>query len=194
MVLDRVSVYNGELLVLQDVTLRLPLGPRIAVIGPSGAGKTTLLEAIVGWRPLSDGTASLRLTDGDRSCSVQRDVSYVPVVSNAVVFPTESWRFKLLLERLGSASDDEIRHVLKEVHFPDIELGAPADRNLLQGETQRFLLARAFLSNRPVALFDELCPRIYTKSFGGKLGASSALFCTFVTMRRLLLMLSWRCL
>ncbi|MEJ7749474.1 MAG: ATP-binding cassette domain-containing protein, partial [Candidatus Limnocylindrales bacterium] len=52
---DRVSCgYDGEP-VLRDVTLTIPRGSFVGVVGPSGAGKTTLLRAIVGVVPRVEG-------------------------------------------------------------------------------------------------------------------------------------------
>ena len=167
-----VTVFNGELLVLDGITLQLPLLKRIAIIGPSGSGKTTLLETIMGWRPLRAGSIMINSgAQSDAAATACDMFSYVPAVSSAVIFPTESWRFNLLLEQQGSTADhspqtqtlmsassdinSQIAEVLQMLKFPVVDLDAPADRRLSQGEMQRFLLARAFLSELPVVLLDE---------------------------------------
>jgi branched-chain amino acid transport system ATP-binding protein len=52
---ERVSAGYDEALVLQEVSLTVGPGERVALIGPSGAGKTTLLRAITGLTPPRGG-------------------------------------------------------------------------------------------------------------------------------------------
>jgi putative spermidine/putrescine transport system ATP-binding protein len=52
---------RGGLTLLDDVSLALPRGQRLALLGPPGAGKTALLLAVAGLLPLAQGTV---LTDG----------------------------------------------------------------------------------------------------------------------------------
>jgi len=203
-VLENVTVCQGQVVILHKICLTLPLGKRVAIIGPSGSGKTTLMETIIGLRPVTDGAIIFRTAKGDSTAKQKEVFSYVPAVSNAVIFRNESWRFNLLLERPvaavissspttdsssiaenskcergdrfaeeaeedtvnvrqmseqlvnGSANTDKtISDLLRSLNFPEIDLSAPADRGLSQGETQRFLLSRAFLSGLPAVFLDE---------------------------------------
>jgi ribosome-dependent ATPase len=61
----------GDRLALNDVTLTLPAGATIAVIGPDGAGKSCLLSLIGGTRRLQQGT--IRVLGADMAASGQRD-------------------------------------------------------------------------------------------------------------------------
>jgi molybdate transport system ATP-binding protein len=50
--LEQLLVHQGEF-TLGPVSLELPQGEYLVVVGPSGAGKTLLLESILGWQPAS---------------------------------------------------------------------------------------------------------------------------------------------
>lgn len=205
-ILKDVTVCNGDVTILNGINLVLPLGKKIAIIGPSGAGKTTLLETIIGLRPAKFGSITFPALKGQASAIKANELfSYVPAVSNAVIFRNETWRFNLLLERPVTAllssnpdtaglssllvtpttgqeeyqsseprqavaclrqmsqellhgtsnTDDVILDLLGSFNFPAIDLNASADRRLSQGETQRFLLARSFLSGLPAVFLDE---------------------------------------
>jgi ATP-binding cassette subfamily F protein 3 len=53
------SLSAGDKTLLEDATLILERGEKVALVGPNGSGKTTLLEAILGSRPFDAGTARL---------------------------------------------------------------------------------------------------------------------------------------
>src|SRR5436309_3543012 len=51
-----ITKYQGAQLVLQDVTLVVPPGARIGLVGPNGVGKTTLLRVLAGLEEPDRGT------------------------------------------------------------------------------------------------------------------------------------------
>ncbi|MFZ2480788.1 MAG: ATP-binding cassette domain-containing protein, partial [Propioniciclava sp.] len=53
---DRVTTGYGRVSVVHDVSLTVPTGAMMAVLGRNGAGKTTLLRAVLGLLPLRGGT------------------------------------------------------------------------------------------------------------------------------------------
>ncbi|MGE0314200.1 MAG: ABC transporter ATP-binding protein [Lautropia sp.] len=61
--LDRVSVAFGALRAVDDVSLQVQAGERLAIIGPNGAGKTTLFNAIAGEIRASSGRVHLDRQD-----------------------------------------------------------------------------------------------------------------------------------
>jgi ATP-binding cassette subfamily F protein 3 len=55
-VLDEVTLFFGDRMIFDAVSLRLGQGDRIGLIGPNGSGKTTLLKVIAGEQEIDDGT------------------------------------------------------------------------------------------------------------------------------------------
>ncbi|MFZ3475617.1 thiol reductant ABC exporter subunit CydC [Streptomyces sp. 4.24] len=147
---------------LRGVSLELPPGRRIAVIGASGSGKSTLLAAIArlvvpaGGGITLDGEVLARVPES----TLRRTVS--GSLQDAHVFHT-SVRNNLRPAR-PEATDAEIREALRHAGLLDWVLGLPegldtfvgsdGDR-LSGGQRRRLLLARALLAAPPVLLLDE---------------------------------------
>jgi ATP-binding cassette subfamily F protein 3 len=56
---EGITLSAGDKRLLDDATLVLERGEKVALVGPNGSGKTTLLEAILGGRPFDAGTSQL---------------------------------------------------------------------------------------------------------------------------------------
>src|SRR5438309_11178804 len=54
-VLDEVTLFFGDRMIFDNVSLRLGQGDRIGLIGPNGSGKTTLLKIVAGEQEVDDG-------------------------------------------------------------------------------------------------------------------------------------------
>lgn len=148
--------------VLQDISLRLHPGQRIAIVGPSGSGKSTLIRlALRFWDP-TRGTIAL---DGqDIRNYTQEDLrNLISVVSQDTHLFNETVRGNLLLARLD-ACDSEIEHVLEQAQLMDFVRQLPDGLNtwigeqglrLSGGERQRLAIARALLKDAPLLFLDE---------------------------------------
>ncbi len=153
---------DAEENVLNDVSVTVRPGERVAVIGRSGNGKTTLLKILLGLVAPGEGTAELTV-NGERisiSDSTRRFFSYVPQES-AVFSGTIADNLRMaapdasdetLMQALRLACMDEFINAQPEkLNFRLEENGD----NLSHGQLQRLLIARAVLRNAPIVLFDE---------------------------------------
>ncbi|TDK32900.1 thiol reductant ABC exporter subunit CydD [Luteimonas terrae] len=136
---------------LQHVSLQIPAGNRLALVGPSGSGKSTLLDAIAGWLPAESGVVSVApgtrialasqrpwLFDGSLADNIRIGA---PDASDADV--AEAARVAQVT-RFATALPDGMDTVIGERGF-----------GLSGGEARRVALARALLLRPQLLLLDE---------------------------------------
>jgi ribosome-dependent ATPase len=88
-----VSLHFGKTLALNDVTLDLPAGCMVGLIGPDGVGKSSLLSLLAGARAVQQGT--VHVLGGDMAKSAHRDqvcprIAYMPQGLGKNLYPTLS--------------------------------------------------------------------------------------------------------
>lgn len=160
--IQHVTKSYGPLTVLHDVSLSIPEGKIMAIVGPSGAGKTTLLQ-IAGTldRPdsgtvLFDGIDLFSLKDKKLSAFRNSHIGFVfqfhqllPEFSalENVAMPA------LIAGRSRKESFEEARRLLDELGLSHRSDHKPAE--LSGGEKQRTAIARALINSPKVVLADE---------------------------------------
>jgi ATP-binding cassette subfamily B protein len=160
--LEHVSfAYGDERPALQDVSLTIPVGHRLALTGESGAGKSTLSALVARFYDPTEGIVRIDGRDA-KDCSLEwlRDQVAV-VLQDTVLF---SGTVKDNIAYGTQATDDEIVDAAKAAAahefirtLPDgydTELG-PQGTGLSGGQRQRIGIARTLLRNPPVIILDE---------------------------------------
>lgn len=154
--LDRVSVTLGKkVMALRDVSVKLPAGQIIGVIGPSGAGKTTLIRVLAGRQRLTSGSATIfGLPVG--SPRLRQQLSYmtqeVSVYSDLTVRENLAY-FATIFGAPRREADSQIGNILQTV-----DLEPQANRlveRLSGGQKQRVSLAVALVGSPKLLLLDE---------------------------------------
>lgn len=146
-------------LVLENISLNVPQGEFLGIIGPNGGGKTTLLKAVLGLIKPHSGSISIF---GSSIAQNRHLVSYVPQYSLFDLDYPISVMDVVLTGRLngkrmlrGYAGED------RKIAEKSLELvGLSSFRNRLAGELsggekQRVLIARALAKNPKILLLDE---------------------------------------
>jgi iron complex transport system ATP-binding protein len=159
--LRRVSVALDGRPVLRGLSLRIPGGSRLGLIGPNGSGKTTLLRAVAGLVP-HQGEIRVGDAAGDSLSRRQlaRRIALVP--QNPTVPAGFTVTDYVLLGRtpyiphLGTESRRDLEIVRSVLDQLDLTgLAARRLDSLSGGERQRAVLARALAQQAPVLLLDE---------------------------------------
>jgi iron(III) transport system ATP-binding protein len=156
--LNSVSHHFGQLRVLADISLSLPDGEILCVLGPSGSGKSTLLRIIAGLEPMQSGDITLdsALMANSAHCPPPEQRPIGLVFQDHALFPhlTVTQNVAFGLGRLAAPQRDQIVEQL----LNRVGLAALAQRyphTLSGGQQQRIALVRALAPRPRVMLLDE---------------------------------------
>ena len=149
--LNNVTKCFGEKSAVDDVTLELNAGERVALIGHNGAGKTTLFKMILGLLPPTAGDIAV-LGDKPGGDHARRSVAFLP--ENIAFHRSMTGREVLaLLARLKSAATSQVDTLLERVGLSDA--AGHRIRTYSKGMRQRLGLAQALLGKPKLLLLDE---------------------------------------
>jgi len=171
----------GNTTVVRDVSLSVPGGSVVALLGANGAGKTTLLRAASGLLP---SRGRIRLDGRELGGAAAQDVARAGVChvpEGRGIFPTLSVRDNILLHAGPNAPRDAVERAVSA--FPELgdRLAQPAG-TLSGGQQQMLAISRAQVTTPRVVLLDEvslgLAPAVVDRIFehlGGIAASGTAL-------------------
>ncbi|ENM5745875.1 ABC transporter ATP-binding protein [Vibrio mimicus] len=153
--------YDGETRVLNNLSLSIPAGKKVALVGASGGGKSTLIQLLIGvYRAQSGAIRFNGQNCDDISFDVIRD--QIAVVLQQPILFNDTLRHNLTLG--GHFSDEALWQALEIAQLQDViskldhGLESQIGRNgirLSGGQRQRLAIARMVLSNPKFVILDE---------------------------------------
>ncbi len=153
--------YNNENKVLDDLSLHIPAGKKVALVGASGGGKSTLIQLLIGVYRQNAG--SIRFND-----ELTEDIGFEVIRNKIAVVLQQPILFNDTLRHnltLGGHFDEmslwralevaQLQDVISQLnHGLDTQIGRNGIR-LSGGQRQRLAIARMVLSNPQFVILDE---------------------------------------
>ncbi len=163
------AAYHGDIMVLNDLNLKVREGVITGIIGPNGAGKSTALKTLYGFLTVTQGDIrhkGISINGTKPSAMVGRGVSFVP--QSRSLFNELSVEDNLRLGGWGIRTDKaRMEAALERSYemFPVLKEKRHDTAGSMSGGQQRFLeLARALVIDPEIILLDEptamLAPKV----------------------------------
>jgi branched-chain amino acid transport system ATP-binding protein len=163
----------GPIKAIRGVSLQVPRGQIVTVLGSNGAGKSTILKTISGIIDPRKGSVEFKgrdITAKDPAFIVQQGLSHVP--EGREVFPLLSVRDNLLMGAYTRRNRDDVARDMEQVYgyFPILKERFAQDAGLLSGGQQQMLaISRALMAAPDLILLDEpslgLSPKLTKEIF-----------------------------
>ena len=163
--------YDPDRLILKGVTLDVPAGQTVAIVGSSGSGKSTIGRLLFRFYDVADG--SLNIDGQDVRDITQTSLhEVIGVVPQDTVLFNDTIHYNIAYGR-PEATDDEIIEAAKAAKIHDFIESLPdgyqttvGERGLKLsgGEKQRVGIARTLLKNPPILLLDEATSALDTET------------------------------
>lgn len=163
--------YNPDKTIINDFTIKIHPGQRIAIVGPTGAGKTTIVNLLMRFYDVNSG--AIKVDGVDTRSMTRADVRrlFGMVLQDTWLF-NGSLRENItygkpevteaeMIEAAKAAHVDHFVHSLP--HGYDMVLDEEAN-NVSQGEKQLLTIARAMLIKTPMLILDEATSSVDTRT------------------------------
>ncbi|MCF7858925.1 MAG: ABC transporter ATP-binding protein/permease [Candidatus Cloacimonetes bacterium] len=164
--------YNSDKMVLNNVSLSVNKGEKIALVGGSGSGKTTLMNLLNRMYDVQKGDIKIDgISIKDMKLTDLRTLFGI-VTQESILF-NETIANNIRYGSLEDVSDEAVKEVAEIAYADEFidkmkngyeEILNPKANNLSGGQKQRICIARAIIGNPPILIFDEATSALDTES------------------------------
>lgn len=163
--------YTPEKPLIEDLSLTVRPGEKVAIVGPTGGGKTTIVNLLLRFYDPDRGRIFI---DGEDTSLLERDAvrdKLGMVLQDTVLFSGTVYD-NIAYGREG-ATADEVREAARRAHIDAFIDALPGgydtyinedSTNISGGQKQLLTIARAYLSNRPILILDEATSNVDTRT------------------------------
>lgn len=161
---DNVSFHYSDdnKTVLSQVSIHIPAGKSVALVGPSGGGKTTICSLLPRFYDVTAGKVTIDGKDV-RDLTLKSLRNQIGMVQQDVYLFDGTIRENIAYGK-PDATDEEIKEVARRANMDDFIMQLPEQYDtyvgekgtrLSGGQKQRISIARVFLKNPPILILDE---------------------------------------
>lgn len=154
--------YQKKVPIIENLNLRIRGGEKVAIVGESGCGKTTLSYMLLGFYEAQSGQIEI---DGQNiaECSVRSLRDNIGVVQQDVLIFDGTVRYNIMLGNPNATEEELVRackaagvyDVIMEMENQFETVLGREGRQLSGGQKQRIAIARTYLKNPSILIFDE---------------------------------------
>ncbi|RUR38683.1 ABC transporter ATP-binding protein [Clostridium perfringens] len=163
--------YNEDKIIINDFSVDVKPGKKVAIVGPTGAGKTTIVKLLMRFYDINSGSIKI---DGHDI----RDFKRADLRNLFGMVLQDTWLFNgTIMENLRygrlDATDAEVKEAAKAAHVDHFVKTLPDGYNMVlneeasnisQGQKQLLTIARAFLKDPKLLILDEATSSVDTRT------------------------------
>ncbi|MBS5920250.1 MAG: ABC transporter ATP-binding protein [Clostridium perfringens] len=163
--------YNPDKIIINDFSVDVKPGQKVAIVGPTGAGKTTIVKLLMRFYDINNGSIKI---DGHDI----RDFKRADLRNLFGMVLQDTWLFNgTIMENLRygrlDATDAEVKEAAKAAHVDHFVKTLPDGYNMIlneeasnisQGQKQLLTIARAFLKDPKLLILDEATSSVDTRT------------------------------
>lgn len=163
--------YNPDKIIINDFSVDVKPGQKVAIVGPTGAGKTTIVKLLMRFYDINSGSIKI---DGHDI----RDFKHADLRNLFGMVLQDTWLFNgTIMENLRygrlDSTDAEVKEAAKAAHVDHFVKTLPDGYNMVlneeasnisQGQKQLLTIARAFLKDPKLLILDEATSSVDTRT------------------------------